>query len=135
MSQKPKILVVCSRNKKRSLTAEKMYNQDQRLEIRSAGTSPKARHKISPKDIAWADIILCMETKHKQIIQKTFTNIPLPQIKVLNIEDIYEFMDPDLMKMLEVEIEGVLGKLCRAGGNRTPTKGFGDLYSTIKLRP
>ncbi len=57
MINKLKILVVCSRNKQRSLTAEQIYRNDSRVDIRSAGTSKLAKHIISLKDIKWADII------------------------------------------------------------------------------
>lgn len=109
MIQKIKLLVVCSRNKKRSLTAEKMYRKDQRLEIRSVGTSPQAKRKVTESDIRWADVILCMEDKHRKIIQQLFEKNSLPQtIQVLDIEDRYEYMDPELMRMLEVEIENIV---------------------------
>ena len=108
MTKKPKILVVCSRNKKRSLTAEKIYKNDQRLIVRSVGTSPKAKRKITKLDADWSDIIICMENKHRQIIQKLFGKNNLPTIIVLNIEDEYEFMDLELIKMLEAGIEEIL---------------------------
>jgi predicted protein tyrosine phosphatase len=106
--EKLKILIICSRNKKRSLTAEKIYQNDQRLEIRSVGTSPKAKRKIKESDIKWAEIILCMEKKHYKMIQKLFGINNLPNTLVLGIEDEYEFMDPELINMLKTEIEVIL---------------------------
>ena len=108
MSEKLKVLIVCSRNKKRSLTAEKIYKNDQRLDLRSVGTSPNAKRKITQANISWADIIICMENKHRQIIQKLFSENNLPNILVLNIEDKYEFMDAELIEMLETEIEEII---------------------------
>ena len=105
-----KILVVCSRNKKRSLTAEKIYANDQRVFVRSAGTSPSAKRKIVEADIKWADVVLCMEDKHLHIIKKQFQIEVLPKCVVLDIEDEYEFMDDNLVEMLQREIERVINK-------------------------
>lgn len=108
MSKKPHILVICSRNKKRSLTAERMYKNDQRLVVRSAGTSPRAIHRVTKQDITWADSILCMENKHRDMLQKTFGKSSLPTLWVADIEDEYEYMDLELVEMLQVEIERVI---------------------------
>lgn len=65
------ILFVCSRNQWRSPTAETIYRNDSRLNVRSAGTNASARKTISQTDINWADTILVMENKHKKrIIQE-----------------------------------------------------------------
>lgn len=103
-----KILVVCSKNQWRSPTAEAIYRSDSRLEIRSAGTSSKAKHTISQKDIDWADLILCMETKHAEIVIKRFGVTNIPPITVANIPDDYQFMDPELIKTMTDEIENLL---------------------------
>jgi len=105
---KLKILVVCSRNRLRSPTAENMYRGDPRVEIHSAGISQKAIHHISAKDVNWAEIILCMEIKQKKYIQKTFNKVKLPNIKVLNIPDEYEYMSPELIEFLKNDIEEIL---------------------------
>lgn len=105
MNSKFKLLVVCSQNQWRSPTAEAIYKNDPRFYIRSAGTSPTAKHVISTKDIDWADLIVCMEKDHKERIKGLFPNIKLPPIKVLRIEDKYEFMDPGLVEILKERVE------------------------------
>ena len=105
-----RILVVCSRNKKRSLTAEKMYIHDIRALVRSVGTSPSAKRKITQADITWADVILCMENKHQHMIETQFKSKTLPKIIVLDIEDEYEYMSADLVQMLKNEIEEIIKK-------------------------
>jgi len=62
MIERPNILVVCGRNKKRSRTAEHIFKNDDRFSIRSAGLSPKSDRKISKKDLNWADLVFVMET-------------------------------------------------------------------------
>ena len=103
-SHKPRILVVCSRNKRRSLTAETLFRNSLEAEVRSAGTSPRARHTVSIKDIAWADVIICMERKHHQQLARLFKQDQLPSIRVADIEDIYEYMDPELCSLLKSTI-------------------------------
>ena len=106
--KKQKVLVVCSRNKKRSLTAEKIFKDNPRIDLRSVGTSPSARRKISMSDIHWAEVVLCMENKHKKMIQRLFGRNDLPRVIVLNIEDEYEYMDSELVDILQRDISELL---------------------------
>ncbi|NCN82347.1 MAG: GNAT family N-acetyltransferase [Candidatus Pacebacteria bacterium] len=103
MSKKLMLLVVCSRNQKRSLTAEKIYKNDPLKEVRSVGTSPNARRQITQADVDWAETILCMEQKQQEILQQLFGKNNLPTIRVLDIADDYEYMDAELVQMLEQE--------------------------------
>jgi len=48
-----KILFVCSLNKFRSLTAEKMYDRFDWYQVRSRGTEKGARIKITEGDVGW----------------------------------------------------------------------------------
>ena len=50
MTERPNILVVCGRNKKRSRTAEYIFKNDNRFNIRSVGLSSKSDRKISEND-------------------------------------------------------------------------------------
>jgi len=76
--------------------------------MRAVGTSPKAERKISFADLSWANLVLCMEQKHKRMIEQQFGRNNLPELQVLGIEDKYEFMDPELVQMLKVDIEEVI---------------------------
>ena len=108
MQERPKFLVVCGKNKKRSRTAEFVFKNDYRFNIRSVGVSPKSNRKITEEDIEWADLILVMENDHKQKIKKIYSNLEIPTIKVLNILDVYEFMDEELIEILTEKIEAFL---------------------------
>lgn len=108
MLNKPNILVVCSRNKKRSRTAEFIFKNDSRFNIRSAGLSEKSQVKISDKDIIWADLIFVMENGHRARIWGTFRHLELPPIEILGIEDEYEFMDEELISLLKDGINNAL---------------------------
>ncbi|WP_440054531.1 hypothetical protein ACSLBF_17040 [Pseudoalteromonas sp. T1lg65] len=52
------VLFICSRNQWRSPTAERVWRNHPGIEVRSAGTSAKAKRAVSKKDIVWADKIL-----------------------------------------------------------------------------
>ena len=100
MKERPNLLVVCGKNKKRNRTAESIFKNDSRFAIRSVGLSPKSERKISENDLNWSDLVLVMETDHRQKIEKLYRTLDLPIIKVLHIPDDYEYMDEELIYLL-----------------------------------
>src|SRR5476651_781887 len=104
MTGRPNILVVCGRNKKRSRTAEFIFKNDDRFNIRSAGLSPKSERKISENDLKWADLVFVMENKQRNKIRDVYNFMEVPKIEVLNIPDDYEFMNEELVQMLSDRI-------------------------------
>ncbi len=108
MTDKPNILVVCGRNKKRSRTAEYIFKNDSRFNIRSAGLSPKSERRLSENDLKWASLVFVMEHGHKARIQGLYRHLQLPAIEVLHIEDIYEFLADELVELLTVRINNTL---------------------------
>ena len=103
------ILFMCSRNQWRSPTAEAVWRKIPGLNVRSAGTSPKAKKSVSATDIQWADVVFVMESKHNQRLMATFGKLlKHKQPIVLNISDEYKFMDPELVEIFETEAEQFL---------------------------
>jgi predicted protein tyrosine phosphatase len=103
------ILFVCSRNKWRSATAETIYKNHADHQVRSAGTEPSARIKISAKLILWADLIFVMEKKHKQRIAERFPEeIYEKEIIILDIPDDYQYMDEELIDEIELKVADFL---------------------------
>ena len=49
-TDRPNILVVCGRNKRRSRTAEYIFKNDSRFQIRSVGLSAKSDRELKEKD-------------------------------------------------------------------------------------
>ncbi len=99
-------LFICSKNQWRTPTAEAVYRRDPRINARSAGTSAKAKRSVSPKDIAWADMIFVMEKKHKQILSRQFPHdIGGTEVIVLDIPDDYQYMDAELVDLLKDGVE------------------------------
>ena len=105
---RPNILVVCGRNKKRSRTAEYIFKNDDRFNIRSAGLSPKSDRKLSENDLNWADLVFVMEQDQRNKIHSLYRHLELPSIETLNIPDDYEFMNEELVEMLTDKINDAL---------------------------
>lgn len=111
MGRRLKVLFVCAMNKQRSVTAERLYRNDARLEVRSAGVRSEAKRRVSKADLKWADVVFVMEREHKLWITTRFEGLPLPKIDVLDIPDEFEVMDPQLQEMLKSLLDPELDHL------------------------
>lgn len=103
-SQAPmkRVLFVCSQNKLRSPTAERVFSGRAGFEVASAGTDPGADTPIDADSIAWADVIFVMERGHRARLMKNFkSQLKDKRVICLDIPDDYEFMDPVLVRILE----------------------------------
>ncbi len=102
MSQLRKLLFVCSRNRWRSPTAEKMFHGVDGIQARSAGTETGARIKVTAGHIGWADIVFVMEKKHLRRLRERFSDeLVGKRVVCLNIPDDFQFMQPELVTLLE----------------------------------
>ena len=100
------LLFLCSQNKRRSLTAERIFDGYNGHHARSAGTEQNARIKVTPGLLGWADIIFCMEKKHMRRIQAKYSDIIADkQLVCLHISDDYEFMDRELQELLRSYVD------------------------------
>lgn len=100
-----KLLFICSRNKWRSLTAEKVFEQYGMYEVRSAGTEDNARIKVTAGHIGWADLIFVMEKKHAgRLKEKFYQEIIGKQVIRLDIPDDYTYMDEELIELLKIRV-------------------------------
>ena len=100
------LLFLCSQNKRRSLTAEKIFDGCNGHKVRSAGTEQNARIKVTPGFLGWADIIFCMEKKHLRRIKEKYSDIIAnKELVCLYINDDYEYMDEELIELLKSSVE------------------------------
>lgn len=89
-----RVLFLCSQNKRRSLTAEKIFARYPGHEVRSAGTERNARIKVTSGLLGWAEIIFCMEKKHMRRIESKYSDMLVAKKLIcLHIYDDYHFMD------------------------------------------
>jgi predicted protein tyrosine phosphatase len=103
------LLFVCSRNQWRSPTAAALFQHSDLYLAKSAGTSDRARIKITAGLINWADRIFVMEKRHSAIIQRNYPDaIEGKSIVVLHIPDDYQFMDEELIEILESRLSEYL---------------------------
>lgn len=98
-------LFVCSQNKRRSLTAEKIFQRLDGYTVRSAGTEANARVKVTPGMLGWADVIYCMEKKHVRRLRAAYSDALVgKKVICLHIDDDYGFMDEALVDLLESSV-------------------------------
>ena len=103
------ILFLCSQNKQRSLTAEKLFDGYHNHRVRSAGTEANVRIKVSAGLIGWADMIFCMEQKHARRIREKYADkLQDKKLICLNIPDKFTFMDEKLQQILQQKVTAYL---------------------------
>jgi len=103
----PNLLFICTKNQWRSPTAELLFKNHLVHQARSAGTSDKARIKVSQKLVDWADVVFAMERKHRDLLKLRF-DLAEKIIVVLDIEDNYQFNDPELIAILQERLSEYL---------------------------
>jgi predicted protein tyrosine phosphatase len=97
-----KVLFLCSRNQLRSPTAERVFAQWPGIETDSAGLADDAELVLSSDQLAWADLILVMENAHRRKLQRNYArHLKGKKIVSLDIPDDYEYMEPELVRLLE----------------------------------
>lgn len=103
------ILFVCSRNKWRSRTAETIFKNNGQHQIKSAGTEKSARIKVNQNLLDWADLVFVMEDKHQKRIESRFkVDYKSTELLVLDIPDDYQYMDNDLIEILNIMVNPYL---------------------------
>lgn len=100
------LLFICSRNIWRSRTAETIFKNEARFQVKSAGTSKSARIRVNRNQINWADKIFVMEKRHRERLEELFGDaLESKELIVLGIPDEYQYMDADLIENLKDSVE------------------------------
>jgi predicted protein tyrosine phosphatase len=95
------ILFICSQNRWRSLTAERLLDAHPFYEARSAGTEPGARVRVTAGHLGWAEAIFVMERRHAERLREKFgAALAGKPLIILRIPDKYPFMDDTLQQLL-----------------------------------
>ena len=88
-----RVLFVCRLNRHRSATAERIFCKRQDLDVRSAGM------------LEWADIIFAMDPLQVEALRRMFPVHPaLERVVCLDIEDVYTFLEPRLVQLLQQRV-------------------------------
>lgn len=100
-----KILFVCTQGRHRSRTAaECVGTRLANVETRYAGVSADADVPITAEDVAWADVIVCMEQAHRSRLRRRWSGLSR-KIQVWNIPDEYERGEPALVALITAKLE------------------------------
>lgn len=107
-----RILFVCTANVDRSRTAEDLYRDDPRYEVRSAGVAPFATRRVDRDLLLWADRVFVMcerEDRHRTLLRMRFPDVDRPVVD-LDIEDRWRRGDPSLVKRVLNSLRPHLGR-------------------------
>lgn len=99
------LLFVCSENRLRSPTAEAVFSKYPGINAIGAGTNADAGTPVSGDLIQWADVVFVMEKSHRNKISKKYKELLKgKRLVCLDIPDVYECMQPELIKLLEAKV-------------------------------
>lgn len=99
------LLFVCSENRLRSPTAERVFSEYPGVKAIGAGTNADAATPVSGDLIEWADVVLVMEKSHRNKVAKKFRDrLKGKRLVVLDIPDQFEYMQPELVELLKVRV-------------------------------
>jgi predicted protein tyrosine phosphatase len=97
-------LFLCTHNRLRSPTAEQVFASWRGVDTDSAGLGADADLPLAPEQLEWAEIVFVMEKKHKTRLSAKFgRHLNGKRVICLDIPDEYDFMQPELVALLEAK--------------------------------
>ncbi len=103
------LLFICSQNRWRSLTAERLFDGHPDVTARSAGTEAGARVRVTAGHLGWADVVIVMEKRHAERLREKFAEeMRGKRLLTLRIPDNYAFQDPTLVELLKKHLAKAL---------------------------
>ena len=102
-----RVLTVCSANMLRSPTmAHVLSAEPYNFNTRSAGIAGFALIPVTEELLLWADEVVCADTEHAIAIRNKMMKYQLDKpIIDLKIPDIYEYRNPELIKLIKERYE------------------------------
>ncbi|WKC35979.1 low molecular weight protein tyrosine phosphatase family protein [Ectopseudomonas chengduensis] len=102
-------LFICSRNRLRSPTAERVFAQWPGVETDSAGLAPDAEVRVSAEQLDWATLIFVMEKNHRSKLTRQYRQVLAgKRVVCLDIPDDYSYMQPELVSLLQRKVPVLL---------------------------
>jgi len=108
-----KILTVCSAGLLRSATLQNFLIKEYGYNVRNCGTEESyALIPISEALVLWADKIIFVNKENYNTVKLELHKLGIPEdkITVLDIPDMYNFNNPELLKIIKVQYEESLNK-------------------------
>ena len=100
-----RVLFICRLNRHRSATAERIFSKRTDLDVRSAGTEEDAMVRVNVRMLEWADVIFAMDPLQVEALRRMFPAHPaLERVICLDIEDVYSFLQPQLVELLQQRV-------------------------------
>lgn len=102
-----RVLTVCSANMLRSPTMAHVLSADPyNFNTRSAGTEPYALIPVTEDLLMWADEVVCADTEHAIKVRNKMMDLDI-DIPIINleIEDIYEYRNVELIRLIKERYE------------------------------
>jgi predicted protein tyrosine phosphatase len=107
-----KALFVCSAGILRSPTAALHFAKTKGWNTRAVGDNKEfALIPVSEALMRWADIVFVMTADQRFHLKTNFGESLNEKVFVLNIEDDFAFMEPDLVKYLEASMEHLMSEV------------------------
>jgi predicted protein tyrosine phosphatase len=124
-----RVLTVCSAGLLRSPTIARVLTRDyDNVNTRAVGTS--SDYALVPLDLVhlkWAHLIVCANDEVKRFVDTALEEAKLERKVVhLNIPDMFSFGDPELERIIRVELDGI-----RLTNENDPR----DFYVDVTLSP
>jgi predicted protein tyrosine phosphatase len=102
-------LFICSRNRLRSPTAERVFAQWPGVETDSAGLAPDAEVRVSAEQLDWATLIFVMEKNQRSKLTRQYRQVLAgKRVVCLDIPDDYSYMQPELVSLLQRKVPALL---------------------------
>lgn len=104
-----RVLFLCSRHRLRSPTAAAVFADWPGLEVDSAGLADDADTPLDAAQLDWADLVVVMEAQHAHRLRQRFgPRLKGKRVVTLDIPDDYDFMQPELVALLERRVAPLL---------------------------
>jgi predicted protein tyrosine phosphatase len=99
------VLFICSQNRLRSPTAERVFADWPGVATASAGLNNDAENPVTPELLRWAHLVFVMERTHRSRLASKFrAHLKDKRVICLDIPDDYAFMAPKLVQLLEARV-------------------------------
>ncbi len=96
------VLFICSRNRLRSPSAERLFADWPGVETDSAGLAADAETPLEREQLEWATLVVVMERRHRQaLLRRHAAAMKGKRLVCLDIPDDYAYMQAELLHLLE----------------------------------
>ena len=115
------VLFVCTHHVARSPMAAAVFNDlagaSSRYRVRSVGLASDASRRLTTRELAWADVVVVMESAHLTLIARHWPN-QVTKVRVLDVPDDYDPGEPELRAVLTPKLRALIEELGTLGPMR-----------------